>query len=417
MQELAEVLAVDFSAAGGIPNLNEDWRWEDQEQAVLTACSSLTTVVKFQDSQMVQFSHYSVKEFLTSDRLAAADLDTLRFYHIRLEPAHTIMAQACIGALLRLEYPIDRVKMFPLADYAAKHFADHAELGNAISQITNGLDYLLDQDKPHFAAWMSLISSAWRAEKDSRRPKASPLYHIADLGFSGLVQHLILKRPQDVIVKGGVHGTPVHAALHRRHVQVCQLLLPHCAGVDVRDFDGQTPLHVAACNALPEVALMIIEQGMDVNARDNNNRTPLHRVIDTYPLFNDRKPDIMRLLLDHGADREAKNNNHNTPLYLAACNGQLAAAKIWIEHDAIVHVRNNDSRTPLHEASSRGYLDITRLLLEHGANVDARDNCRKTLVHLAILTGQLAAVRLLADNGASIGALTDLARTILHEAS
>src|ERR1700761_3125496 len=74
VQELAEVLAVDFSAAGGVPKLNEDWRWKDQEQAVLTACSSLITIVNFQDSQMVQFSHYSVKEFLTSDRLDAAKI-------------------------------------------------------------------------------------------------------------------------------------------------------------------------------------------------------------------------------------------------------------------------------------------------------------------------------------------------------
>ncbi|KAH9986506.1 hypothetical protein BJV77DRAFT_1070932 [Russula vinacea] len=74
VQELAEVLAVDFGAAGGIPKLNEDWRWKDQEQAVLTACSSLIAVVDFRDSQIVQFSHYSVKEFLTSDRLAAAEM-------------------------------------------------------------------------------------------------------------------------------------------------------------------------------------------------------------------------------------------------------------------------------------------------------------------------------------------------------
>ena len=213
VQELAEVLAVDFSGAGGIPKLNEDWRWKNQEQAVLTACSSLIAVVNFQNSHMVQFSHYSVKEFLTSDRLAAAENDTLRYHHISPEPAHTIIAKACIGVLLRLEYPIDRVKMFPLADYAAKHFTDHAELGNAIPQIADGVDHLLDQDKPHFAAWMSLISSSWWEEKDSGRPKASPLYYVADLGISCLVQHLILKRPQDVIVKGGVHGTPLHAAL------------------------------------------------------------------------------------------------------------------------------------------------------------------------------------------------------------
>src|ERR1700755_3364785 len=68
VKELAEVLAFDFDAEG-IPKLNENWRWEDQEEAVMWACSSLVTIVKDGDSRIVQFSHFSVKEFLTADRL------------------------------------------------------------------------------------------------------------------------------------------------------------------------------------------------------------------------------------------------------------------------------------------------------------------------------------------------------------
>ena len=77
--ELAEVLAVDFGTAshGGTSKLNTDWRWEDQKHAVLSSCSSLISVVGDEDSQVVQFSHFSVKEFLTSSRLAdsSADID------------------------------------------------------------------------------------------------------------------------------------------------------------------------------------------------------------------------------------------------------------------------------------------------------------------------------------------------------
>jgi hypothetical protein len=45
VEVLAEDIAIDFDAAGGIPKLNEDLRWEDQEQAVLSPCSSLVAVV------------------------------------------------------------------------------------------------------------------------------------------------------------------------------------------------------------------------------------------------------------------------------------------------------------------------------------------------------------------------------------
>src|SRR5712691_6866268 len=72
VDELAEVLAVDFDDAEGTPKLNSSWRWEDQEQALLSSCSSLISIVDYSDddggdhrdhdSRAVQFSHFSIKE-------------------------------------------------------------------------------------------------------------------------------------------------------------------------------------------------------------------------------------------------------------------------------------------------------------------------------------------------------------------
>ncbi len=46
VEELAEVLAFDLDAADGeILTFHAEWRWEDQEQAVLSACSSLISIV------------------------------------------------------------------------------------------------------------------------------------------------------------------------------------------------------------------------------------------------------------------------------------------------------------------------------------------------------------------------------------
>ncbi|KAF8493659.1 hypothetical protein F5888DRAFT_1850287, partial [Russula emetica] len=102
VEELAEVLAIDFNDAEGIPKLNPNWRWEDQERALLTSCSSLIAIVDTDDSRVVQFSHFSVKEYLTSERLASSSQDVSR-YHITFETAHTILAQACVSVLLRLD--------------------------------------------------------------------------------------------------------------------------------------------------------------------------------------------------------------------------------------------------------------------------------------------------------------------------
>jgi hypothetical protein len=133
VEELAEVLAFDLTA-GGIPKLNADWRWEDQEEAVLSACSSLVSVIVDDGSRVVQFSHFSVKEFLTSDRLASC-MEEVSQFHIPLEPSHAILARACLGVFLCLDDRTDEdsVKKIPLYQYAAEYWVGHARVGNVES--------------------------------------------------------------------------------------------------------------------------------------------------------------------------------------------------------------------------------------------------------------------------------------------
>jgi hypothetical protein len=154
VEELAELLAFDFQAtsSGGIPNLKADWRRDDHEEAVLSTCSSLITIVRNGDSWVVQFSHFSVKEYLTSPRLARSGGDVSRFY-IDLEPAHTIMVQACLGTLLRLdEHAVNSdAQPFPLVEYAARHWVEHAQFEKVSSRVRDGIDDLFGTSKPHFA--------------------------------------------------------------------------------------------------------------------------------------------------------------------------------------------------------------------------------------------------------------------------
>ena len=207
VKELAEVLAFDFNAEG-IPKLNLGWRWEDQEEAVMSACSSLVMIVKDGDSRIVQFSHFSVKEFLTANRLAEPIRDVSR-YHIRLEAAHTILAQACLGVLLRLDDHVDRdnIENFPLARYAAQYWPTHARFENASSRIKDGMECLFDADKPHFATWLWIYNEIGDGRSMStmspEKPEAVPLYYAARLGFRDLAEHLIAKHPEHVNARGG----------------------------------------------------------------------------------------------------------------------------------------------------------------------------------------------------------------------
>jgi hypothetical protein len=147
-KELAEFLAFDFNA-GRIPIFREGWRPEDPLEAVLSTCSTLLSLVKVNDSAVIQFSHFSVKEFLMSTRFAEkCDAISCR-YHVFMIPVHSIVAQACLGALLHLDENITSLDKFPLAGYAAKHWIEHAQFEGVSHNAEQGMKQLFDPSKPH----------------------------------------------------------------------------------------------------------------------------------------------------------------------------------------------------------------------------------------------------------------------------
>jgi Ankyrin repeats (3 copies)/Ankyrin repeat len=330
VEELAEVLAFDFSAEG-VPKLNPGWRLEDQEEAVMSACSSLVIIVKDGDSRIVQFSHFSVQEFLTSDRLGRSSNEDISRYHVPLEAAHTILAQSCLGVLLKLDDSVDRDKteIFPLAEYAAEYWDTHALFKGVSSRLMDWIECLFDVDKPHFAAWFSIQGPRWASGDPPDFPKftATPLYYASYFGLYSLVEHLITKRPEDITAIGGFNGTPLHAAAIRGHIEVVLLLLKHVP-VDIRStWLNRTPLHCIALEGQVEIGRHLLKHGADVNARQESGWTPLH---------------------------------------LVACFGHLESMRLLLDHGANPHACNDDSRTPYQMANSQRRQEILQLLSEYG---------------------------------------------------
>jgi hypothetical protein len=163
VEELAEFLAFDFKA-GQVPKFREDWRLEDPLEAVLSTCSTLLSRVEVADSLVIQFSHFSVKEFLTSSRFAEKCDTISRRYHISMTPAHTLVAQACLGILLHLDKNVtkDSLKKFPLAKYAAEQWVKHARFDSVSQSAEEGMKQLFDPRKPHLAVWVWIREPNWR---------------------------------------------------------------------------------------------------------------------------------------------------------------------------------------------------------------------------------------------------------------
>ena len=420
VEELAEVLTVDFDAIrrGEIPKSNPSWRLADQQQAVLSTCSSLIAIVSHGSSQVVQFSHFSVKEFLISDRLAGSSGD-VSLYHIFLEPAHTILAQACLSILLRLgdNDGWREARDIPLALYSAENWLNHARFGAVSSCISEAMEYFFDENKPHWGAWCRVYDMEMDIEYRSGSDTFTttnhpvPLYYAALGGFYDLAERLVVKNPGRVNAEGGRKRTPLGAALHRNNFHVAELLHRHGADVNWQDSVKWTLLHAAAYEGNIDAVQWLLDHGAILNTkrflRREERLTALHCAA-----FHGHLP-VCRMLVERNAYVNARNELGLTALHVATTStnyrDQLDVMRFLIAKGADVNAQDKDGCTPLHHSSfwaKVGYVSCTgtirgsHLLLEHGAKINAKNKRGKTPLRLALDTRRYEMAEFLSGMGA-----------------
>ncbi|KAN0136205.1 Ankyrin repeat-containing domain protein [Lactarius tabidus] len=412
VKEFAQILALDFEAGEVIPELKEDWRWQDEQEAVLSTCSSLIAIIGERFDGIVQFAHFSVKEFLTSDRLATSSADISRF-HILPEPAHTVLAKACLGILLRSEHK-DHSQRSPLIDYAKDCWVDHARFEKVWTHVEDGIRRLFDPTKPYLKPWLKrsdLHELEHIGGYNYDRYRGSPLYYASLCGLRGLAAQLISENPQHVNGPIGLDdnfNTPLHLASQGGHFEIVQELLTRGADITAQNQNQMTPLHLAP-RIMAEIVQILVDHGADVTALDMTHSTPLHLAS-----FSGI-PEIVRILLENGADVNAKNETYSTPLHRASLLGSAESIRLLLEYNADITARDSSHITPLHHASS--WTNSVQLLINHGADVTAQEKTGSTPLHLSSSLGSAKVVQLLIEHGADVTAQNKTQSTPLHLAS
>ena len=424
VEELAEIFAIDFDEDAG-PNLKEGWRPEDPEDAVLSACSTLIAVINddnddsgngsddggdddndndnHEGSKIVQFSHFSVKEYLTSDRLRTSQIG---HYHIPLDTAHTILVRACLTVLLQLDENVDkkRLETFPLALYASQHWVDHAKYEDVVSRIQDAMEQLFNPSKPYLAAWTWIHDvdsgrdrqTIHHLEEHPKRPEATALYYAVLCGFSRLANYLISAHGETVNAECGRHGSPLHAASYEGHLDAARLLLAHGVDVNTINQKKKTPLCLAYDGGHLDAMRLLLEHGADVDVQYNDNERLLHEASTRRGQAN-----TVHLLLQHNADVNVRNYIDQTPLHRASRhNGLARVAQMLLEHGAIIDAQDGVHCTPLYDASEKGRPEIVQVLLEHGANVHKRNKRGLTPFQIATRNGHVEVAQLLLERGA-----------------
>src|SRR6267142_1077443 len=421
VDELAECLAFDFNA-GPIPKYREDWRLEDPVEAVLSTCSTLLALVNVDGSQIIQFSHFSVKEFLTSSRFAERGDTISRRYHISMTPAHTLVARACLGILLYLDGSSTRdgLDKVPLAEYAAEHWFEHARFKDVSQHTAEGMKELFDESKPHLAVWLWIYDptgGSWKRDELANvrlpvAPRGTPLHYAAFCGLRNLVKVLVTEQLQDVNSRRFNDGsTPLHLVSREGHVEVARFLVQHGADTTARDKHGQTPLYQASSVGHINLAQFLVEHGADATAQVEGGWTPLHGASSWGHI------ELVQFLVERGADATAQVEGGWTPLHGASSWGHIELVQFLVERGADVAAQDERGWTPLHGASEGGHIELAQLLVQHGADATAQDEYGWTPLHRASSRGYIELAQFLVQHGADVTAQDEDGWTPLHGAS
>ena len=420
VEELAEILAFDFKF-GAIPKFHKDWRLKNPVQAVLSTCSTLLNVkTSLESSRVVQFAHFTVKEFLTSSRFAEKHHSISRRYHISMSPAHTFVAQACLGMILHLDKNVTSRSMteFPLAQYAAWHWFEHARFEGVSQDAVEGMKQLFDRTKPHLSIWLWIHDPTihfWKRRERAERPSPpgrNPLHYAAFCGLHDIAKILAIEHPQDVNSQSiSSRASPLYLASRGGHVDVARMLVDCGADVSAQTDRGWTALHWASRCGHVDLARMLVERGADVSAQNKVGETALHLALEN------GHGDVARLLVERGADVSVQTEDGETALLWTSRYGHVDLALMLVERGADVSAQNEVGETALHLALENDHEDLARLLVERGADVSVQTKDGETALLLASRYGHVDLALMLVEHGADVSAQNKVGETALHLAS
>ncbi len=362
------------------------------------------------DEEMrLQLAHFSVKEYLISDRL-----EEHLARHFQVMAARTSLATVCLAYMLHLgqDIPLGEItQSFPFAEYCARYWIVHAaarkDRGETLHRLAMELFLIREQAYRNcFRLRYHLPGSSIRLKETTLRPALwYAAYEGLEYEVQGLLEHhvdvnaedsrcalqdasenghvgvvrLLLDKGVDVNAPGGTWGNALLNACTRGHEEVVKLLIDRGASIDAGTEIYGNPLQAASLNGHERITELLLDRGADVNARCGYYGNALGAASTM------GHTSVVKLLLDKGV------NVDDNALTLACYQGLEEIVKLLLDRGA-----NNNNGAALSRASRRGHEGLVKLLLDKGADVDDH------ALAAASWSGHEGTVKLLLDKSASV---------------
>jgi len=429
-------------------------------EALLEICSSLLVlsgyVIHFSfpncSSDELRFAHYSVHEYLVSDRISQRT--SYNFRAVERE-AHGLYARVLLIYYLSVieivsslrkrsfsRYELD--EMFPLLPYASCFWADH--LRPATAEGSRGPEFTLTKRLFHPASY-SLFLKIWslfwfpdgqenyeeirnlgfdermdgtesicvkddtESEYDGNESEHdNRLFYASYLGLTDLIEWLAKEGADVNADSGGSYRFPLIIASIAGHEGVVRLLLDLGAEIEAEGaLNADTALTFAAIQGYEAVVHMLLDAGARLDGH-GKSATALECAVMS------RNDSMVRMLIERGADVNAF-RDFGSPLVIAAEIGDLPMVRLLLENGAQIK-GTYDGKSALQAAASMGNLEIVQFFLDSGADVNAVAKGGSALQWTALgwARNYMSTAQLLLDYGANVNVSDGHGGSALKEA-
>ena len=346
---------------------------------------------------MVKLAHFSVKEYLVSSQIIEGEAGK---YSVQELDSNVRIARDCLSYISYFTEDIPKPpihelnafeSMYPLIQYAATEWQDHARVGGQINEesMVDSIMELFTSEGTAYSSWGLAYSNVEELE--------SPLYDASEKDLLGVARRLITMGV-DINALSGYRGNALSVASSSGKIEMVKLLLG--LGADPNspqhDWTSGSAIYQASESGYDAIIRLLLDAGAKVGPEpDTLYGSALHVAAS---LWNHN---IVAMLISSGVDVNMNVgepfSEDNYALGVAARLGHDKTTKLLVEAGA-----NPDSIiAALHVASRRGHKKIVSLLLGTGANPNQSWDLASPLRE-AVQNSHVTTVKILLDAGTDV---------------
>lgn len=363
------------------------------------------------DVKLLQFSHFSVKEYILSSRTQSAIPGELL---IDERLAHGQLTQACLIYLLDFNGGNRMARRdfsdFPFLPYSAMHWTNHME--HASPEDMQSIDKLLVRlfdpiEENHLMNFLNVYDPNRRIRFFGNRNELSmgvlarnkndfrpPIHYASLYGLDDIVLFLLKALSGDrnrvEKINSGLEG-----AAKGGHAKLIKVLLD--AGGDPSTQLCSDLLSAAVEGGNPRAVEMLIAANSQVCPGKSHSGSALHLAC------KEGHADIVQLLLDYGFDPYERCLGIGTPLSSAVRHKQLDVVKTLLRNNVDVNLPPQGYYYSLNLAAKNADVDCVSLLLERGARIEPGS----AALGSALQQGNMEMAKVLLKHGADINGVSD----------